>query len=53
MTKAQRIKHKIGNQLRKARLLRLYYKVKPSERGWIPLGPVCQNGKYSIELDLG
>jgi len=50
MTKGQRIKHKIGNQLRKARLLRLYYKQSPAKNGWIPLGPTCQNGKFTIEL---
>ena len=52
MTKRQRIEHKIGNALRKARLLRLYYKVKPSEKGWIPLGSSCQNGKYTIETGI-
>lgn len=52
MTKSQRIAHKIGNQVRKARLLRLYYKVKPSKKGWIPLGPLCQNGKFTIETNL-
>lgn len=52
MTKKQRREHKIGNQLRKARLLRLYYKVKPTEKGWIPLGGICQNGKYTIETGI-
>jgi hypothetical protein len=52
MTKKQRKEHKIGNQLRKARLLRLYHKVKPSERAWIPLGGVCQNGAYTIETGI-
>lgn len=47
MTKRQRIEHKIGNQKRKARLLALYYKVKPSEHGWIALGGVCQDGKFT------
>jgi hypothetical protein len=50
MTKKQRIEHKIGNQKRKARLLRLYYGTSPAKKGWIPLGHVCQNGKFSIEL---
>jgi len=52
MTKAQRIQHKIGNALRKARLLRLYHKVKPSKKGWIPLGALPQNGKYTIETGI-
>ena len=52
MTKRQRIEHKIGNQLRKARLLRLYHKVKPSSKGWIPLGTLPQNGKYTIETGI-
>jgi hypothetical protein len=52
MTKAQRKAHKIGNQLRKARLLRLYHKVKPSSKGWIPLGALPQNGKYTIETGI-
>ena len=52
MTKKQRIEHKIGNQKRKAKLLRLYYKVKPSERGWIPLGGVCQSGKHAFETGI-
>ena len=52
MTKKQEREHKIGNQLRKARLLRLYHKVKPGSKGWIPLGPLCQNGKYTIETGI-
>lgn len=52
MTKSQRIAHKIGNAVRKAKLLRLYHKVKPSEKSWIPLGGVCQNGKYTIETGI-
>jgi hypothetical protein len=52
MTKAQRIAHKIGNQVRKARLLRLYYKVKPTAKGWIPLGASVQNGKYTLETGI-
>lgn len=52
MTKAQRNAHKIGNQVRKVKLQRLYYKVKPSQKGWIPLGGLCQNGKFSIETNL-
>ena len=52
MTKAQRIQHKIGNQLRKCRLIQLYYKVKPSSNGWIPLGAVCQNGKHTLETGI-
>ncbi len=47
MTKKQREEHKAGNQVRKARLLSLYYKQKPSKNGWIPLGGVCQNGRYT------
>lgn len=47
MTKAQRIAHKIGNQARKLRLQSLYYKQSPAKRGWIPLGGLCQDGKYS------
>lgn len=49
MTKAQRIQHKIGNQLRKARLLHLCYKVKPSEKGWIPKPGFVQDGKFTLE----
>lgn len=52
MTKAQRKAHKIGNQLRKARLLRLYHKVKPGAHGWISLGGLCQNGKHTIETGI-
>ena len=52
MTKRQRIEHKIGNARRKANLLRLYYGVKPSLKGWIPLGGVCQNGKYTIKTGI-
>lgn len=52
MTKAQRIAHKIGNQRRKARLLQLYYKVSPSEKGWIPLFGVCQSGKHAFETGI-
>lgn len=52
MTKKQRKEHKIGNQLRKARLLRLYFKVKPSSKGWIPLGSLPQNGKYTLETGI-
>lgn len=52
MTKAQRIEHKIGNARRKARLLRLYHGVKPASKGWIPLGGVCQNGKYTFETGI-
>lgn len=52
MTRSQRKAHKIGNQLRKARLLRIYHKVSPSSKGWIPLGGVCQNGKYTIETGI-
>ena len=47
MTKKQREEHKAGNQVRKARLLSLYYKQKPSKNGWMPLGGVCQNGRYT------
>lgn len=49
MTKRQRREHKIGNQKRKARLLRLYYQVKPASRGWIPAPGFCQDGKYTLE----
>lgn len=52
MTKKQRREHKIGNQMRKARLLGLYYKVKPSAKGWIALGGVCQSGKYTFETGI-
>ena len=52
MTKKQHIEHKIGNQRRKAKLLSLYYKVKPSERMWIPLGGVCQNGRHTFETGI-
>jgi len=52
MTKRQRIEHKIGNQMRKARLLRLYYKTKPAKNGWIPLGGVCQNGAHTFESGI-
>lgn len=44
MTTAQRIAHKIGNQQRKKHLRELYYKVKPSSKGWIPLGGLIQDG---------
>lgn len=52
MTRKQRREHKIGNQLRKARLLRLYYKVKPASKAWLPLGGVCQNGKHTLETGI-
>jgi hypothetical protein len=52
MTKAQRIANKIGNQQRKARLLRLCYKVKSTSKGWMPLGGVCQNGRHTIETGI-
>ena len=52
MTKKQRIEHKIGNQKRKARLLRLYHKADFRKNGWISLGGVCQNGKYSLETGI-
>ena len=52
MTQKQRKEHKIGNQIRKARLLRLYYKVSPKERGWLPLGGICQSEKYAIETGI-
>lgn len=47
MTKRQRIEHKIGNQLRKTRLIALYYKTDWQKKGWIPLGQMIQNGKYT------
>lgn len=47
MTTGQRIAHKIGNQKRKAELLKRYHGVKPAERGWIPLGGLPQDGKYT------
>lgn len=52
MTKAQRKAHKIGNQIRKARLLYLYYKVSPAEKGWIPLQGVCQSGRFTMESGI-
>ena len=52
MTKKQRREHKLANQVNKARLLRLYYKVKPASKGWMPLGAVCQNGKHTLETGV-
>ena len=52
MTKAQRKPHKIGNQLRKAKLLRLYYKKDYKDARWIALGGLPQNGKYTIETGI-
>lgn len=40
----------MNNQIRKARLLALYYKVKPTSRGWIPLGNMIQNGRYTVPV---
>ena len=47
MTTKQIREHKLGNQRRKKRLMKVYYKVKPSERGWIEKPAFIQNGKYS------
>lgn len=47
MTKAQRIAHKMGNQQRKARLLKLYYKQSPSEHGWLDRPAFIQDGKHT------
>jgi len=47
MTKAQRTAHKKGNQLRKDRLIRLYYKTKPSALGWLDKPGFIQNGKFT------
>ena len=49
MTKSQRIEHKIGNQRRKSKLLALYYKVKPAERGWIIKPGFIQDGTFTPE----
>jgi len=53
MTKAQCIEHKIGNALRRERLLGLYYKVKPSSKGWIANPGFIQRSKYSTEPEPG
>lgn len=47
MTRRQRIEHKIGNQFRKAALLKAYYKVKPSVAGFIAKPGFIQDGKYT------
>jgi len=39
--------HKAGNQRRRARLLKLYFKVKPSTKGWIEKPGFIQKGKYA------
>lgn len=49
MTKAQRKAHKIGNQKRKARLLKLYHGVKPADRSWIEKPGFIQDGKYTTK----
>lgn len=53
MTKAQRRDHKIGNALRRDHFLRIYYKTKPSTKGWIANPGFIQKGRYAktnIEL---
>lgn len=52
MTKAQRIAHKISNQLRKARLLKLYHKTDWQEKGWLKLGGLPQNGKHTVKTGI-
>lgn len=47
LTKLQRKLHKRGNQLRKYKLLDLYFKQKPGANGWIVLGALPQDGKYT------
>ena len=47
MTKKQLREYKTGNQKRREHLIALYYKVKPSTRGWIPLKCLIQKGKYA------
>lgn len=43
MTKLQRKQHKIGNQIRKAIILKSKYQH--------ALGGVIQNGKYNVEIE--
>lgn len=52
MTRKQIRERKAGNQARKARFLKLYYKVKPSKLGWIENPGFIQNGKYTRKAKL-
>ena len=52
MTNKQTREHKIGNAQRKARLFALYYKVKPTAKSWLLLGPLPQNGKHTVKTGI-
>lgn len=49
MTKKQRREHKLGNQIRKLRLLKLYFKTKPSKMGWIEKPGFIQDGRFTAQ----
>lgn len=47
MTKRQIKEHKLGNQIRKERFRKLYFKADWQKNSWIPLAGLCQDGKYT------
>jgi hypothetical protein len=48
MTKRQRIEHKQMVAKRRDHFLTIYFKTKPSVKGWIPNPGFAQRGKYAI-----